>query len=108
MIPHASRALRLGVLLPLAACSFDAPKGSTDPGTAAAGSIEGSSGTRRSGDGGAGGAREAARPGEDGLDEAGGAGGGVGVTRVNTLDAQRFSRGGMISPSVSEGAVRLE
>ena len=45
---------------------------------------------------------------EDSDDEAGGAGGGVGVTRVNTLDAGCFSRSGMISPSSSEGAVRLE
>jgi hypothetical protein len=75
---------------------------------AAAGSTEGSNGTRSSGDGGAGGALDAAQPGEDGTDEAGGGGGGGGVMRVNTLDARRFSRGGMICPSVSEGSVRLE
>ena len=74
----------------------------------AAGSREGSNGTRSAGNGGDGGAAADPTAGGDGNDESGGGGGGSGVMRVNTRDGSRFTQSGIVSPSATMGAVVLE
>lgn len=91
--------------------AHNAERGTTGllAGTRAPGSIEGSSGSRNSGDGGPGGALEGpAGAGESRSDEAGGGGGGVGYIDVKTVDGARFTKTGTVSPAATQSAISVQ